>query len=181
VRLFQANCVYAAISLRVLVRLWDIETGKLHSNLGDNKMRKTILFTGLLTLFGVIALITACGSGSNNPATGKTIISGPAGNHLTATISNADGTLRKGPQEFTLAFTDASGKPVDVGAVAFNNHMAAMGSMAAMNHAATLTTTGTPGVYRGKVDIDMAGDWQAQITYEAAAGKGSFSLPIIAK
>ncbi len=144
-------------------------------------MRKTIQFIGSITLFSAMVFFAACGFGASNASPGKTITSGPAGNNLTATISNADGVLRKGQQEFTLTFADASGKPVDVGAVAFNNHMAAMGSMAAMNHAATLTTTGTPGVYRGKVEIDMAGDWQAQITYEGTAGKGSFSLPIIAQ
>ena len=56
-----------------------------------------------------------------------------------------------------------------------------MGGMGAMNNAATLKTTGTPGVYSGKVEIEMAGEWQAQITYEGAAGKGSFTLPVNAK
>ena len=149
-------------------------------------MRKTILFVGLMTIFSVIALIAACASGSvsNNtttPPSGKTIVTGPAGNNLTATITNADGSLKKGSQEFTLTFADASGKPVDVGAVGFNNHMAGMGSMAPMNDAATLITTGTPGVYKGKVEIEMAGEWQAQITYEGPAGKGSLTLPINAK
>lgn len=141
--------------------------------------KKTISLIGLIALSSVILFIAACGSDSSNA--GMTIISGAAGNNLTATISSADGMLRKGQQEFTLTFSDASGKPVDVGAVALNNHMAAMGSMAPMNNAATLTTTGTPGVYRGKINVEMAGEWQGQITYEGAAGKGSFSLPIIAK
>ncbi|MGB7070661.1 MAG: FixH family protein [Pyrinomonadaceae bacterium] len=147
-------------------------------------MRKTILFVVLLTLVGAIVFLAACGSGSNgaaNAAAGKTIRSSPAGNNLTATLSSADGTLRKGKQEFTLTFTDASGKPVDVGSVALNYRMAAMGSMAEMNDGATFTTTGTPGVYRGNVDIEMAGEWQAQITYEGPAGKGSFSFPVNAK
>ena len=143
-------------------------------------MKKTFLIIASFTLFTLVTLAAACGS-STNATAGKTIASGSAGNNLTATISNADGSLRKGSQEFTLTFTDASGKPVDVGAVAFNNHMAAMGSMGAMNNAATLTTTGTPGVYSGKVNIEMTGEWQAQITYEGSAGKGSFTLPIVAK
>ena len=144
-------------------------------------MKRTVLFIGSLTLLCVIAFIAACGSGSGNAAPGKTIATGPAGNNLTATFANADGTVRKGPQEFTLTFADASGKPVDVGAAAFNLHMAAMGSMSAMNNTATLTTTGNPGVYKGKVEVDMAGEWQAQITYEGPAGKGSFTLPITAR
>ncbi|MEO7660116.1 MAG: FixH family protein, partial [Pyrinomonadaceae bacterium] len=105
---------------------------------------------------------------------------GPAGNNLTATLSSPTG-LKKGSQEFTLTFTDPAGKPIDVGSVALNYRMAAMGSMSEMNNGAKFTTTSTPGVYTGKVDIEMAGEWQAQITYEGPAGKGSFSLPVVAK
>lgn len=133
-----------------------------------------------------IILVAACGgsgtaTNSSTADTGKTIRSSPAGNGLTATLSSADGTLKKGKQDFTLTFTDASGKPVDVGSVALNYRMAAMGSMAEMNNGATFRTTGSPGVYRGNVDIEMAGEWQAQITYEGPAGKGSFSFPVNAK
>ncbi|MBE7516133.1 MAG: FixH family protein [Chloracidobacterium sp.] len=144
-------------------------------------MRSTFLLSISAILFAALVVTAGCGSTSSNAPAGKTIVSGSAGNNLTATIANTDGVLRKGPQEFTLTFSDAGGKPVDVGSVGFNNYMAPMGSMAAMNNAATLTTTGTPGVYKGKIEVEMAGEWQAQITYEGAAGKGSFSLPIIAK
>lgn len=146
-------------------------------------MKKTILFIGSITLLSVIAFSAACGSGSgsSDALSGKTITSGPAGNNLTATVSNADGVLRKGQQEFTLTFTDGAGKPVDVGAAALNYRMAAMGTMAEMNNAATLTTTGTPGVYGGKVNLEMAGEWQAQITYEGQAGKGKMNLAITAQ
>ena len=147
-------------------------------------MRKDVLFMGTVILFGLAALAAGCGSANNTgstPLVGKTIASGPAGNNLTATLSNTDGSLKKGSQEFTLTFADAAGKPVDVGSAAFNLHMAAMGGMGAMNDAATLTTTATPGVYKGKVEVEMTGEWQAQITYEGPAGKGSFTLPINAK
>ena len=144
-------------------------------------MKKSVLLIGSITLLFVIAFTGACGSGSGNAAPGKTIATGPAGNNLTATIANADGILKKGDQEFNLTFTDGSGKPVDVGAAALNLHMPAMGSMSAMNNTATLTTTGAAGVYKGKVDVEMVGEWQAQITYEGPAGKGAFTLTIVAK
>jgi len=147
-------------------------------------MRKDVLFVGTIILFGFAALAAGCSSANNTgstPPVGKIIASGPAGNNLTATLSNTDGSLKKGSQEFTLTFADAAGKPVNVGSAAFNLHMAAMGGMGAMNDAATLTTTATPGVYKGKVEVEMTGEWQAQITYEGPAGKGSFTLPINAK
>ncbi len=131
--------------------------------------------------FITLILFAACGTSSNGTASGKTIKSGSAGNNLTVTLSNTDGVLRHGKQEFTLAFADASGKSVDVGAASVNFFMPAMGTMPAMNNAATLTTTGMPGVYRGTVDLQMAGEWQVQITYEGAAGKGKANLPVTAQ
>ena len=98
-----------------------------------------------LVLSAIALFIAACGSSSGGAPTGKVIKSGPVGNNLTVALSNTDGIMRKGQQEIFLTFTDAGGKPVEVGAVSFNNYMPAMGTMPAMNHAATLTTTGTPG------------------------------------
>ncbi|QQS31674.1 MAG: FixH family protein [Acidobacteriota bacterium] len=137
----------------------------------------------VLLLISIISVFAAaCGSStSGDAAGGKTVKSGPAGNNLTATLSSKDGVLRKGKQDFTLTFTDASGKPVDVGNVALNFHMPAMGTMAVMNNPATFTTTGTPGVYAGKTDLEMGGEWQAQISYEGPAGTGKANLPIVAQ
>ena len=151
-------------------------------------MRKLVL----PVLLAVTALALACGGGGNTGSstgtstgtsadTGKTIKSGPAGNNLTVTLSSQTGVLKKGKQDFRLTFADASGKPVDVGSVALNFHMPAMGTMAVMNNPATFTTTGTPGVYAGKTDLEMGGEWQAQITYEGPAGKGRATLPVTAQ
>jgi hypothetical protein len=141
-------------------------------------MLKTVTILSI-AIFSI--LFTACGGSSNSTSSGKPIKSGPAGNNLTVTLSNADGVLRKDMQNFTVTFAYASGKPVDVGAVSLNFFMPAMGSMSAMNAPATFTTTGTPGVYSGKADIEMAGEWQAQITYEGPAGKGKVTLPVTAQ
>jgi hypothetical protein len=120
----------------------------------------------------------ACSPKSNQAvSTGKTIKSVPVGN-LTATLSSESGALSHGDQEFMLSFTDAAGKPVDVGAVSLNFHMPQMGSMAAMTDAVTFTTTNTPGVYRGKVNIEVPGEWQGQIAYEGAAGKGKATFSV---
>ncbi len=143
-------------------------------------MKKSLL---TLMLFSALLVTAACGSksGSNAPApTGKTIKTVPVGT-LTATLSNDTGVLKRGNQELTLSFTDASGKSVDVGAVSLNFHMPQMGSMAAMNNAVTFTTTTTPGVYRGKVDIEVGGEWQGQLAYEGPAGKGKTTFSVTAQ
>ena len=122
------------------------------------------------------AIAGACKS-TSNASTGKPIASTTI-NNLTATLSNSTGQLKQGDQEVTLAVTDSLGKPVDVGAVSLNFHMPAMGGMAAMNDAVTFTTTDTPGVYRGKVNLGMAGEWQAQLAYEGPAGKGKTTFSV---
>ena len=147
-------------------------------------MKKSLIV--ITIALGVVLLIAAaCGSktgtetsGSNVP-TGKVIKTVPVGN-LTATLSNDSGVLKRGNQELTISFTDASGKIVDVGAISLNFHMDQMGTMSAMNDSATFTTTSTPGVFRGKVNIEVGGEWQAQLAYEGPAGKGktTFSVPV---
>ena len=133
-------------------------------------MKKLIATTAALALLVTLA---ACGGGAGD----KEIKSGKVG-ALTVTLANSDGVLRHGEQELTVAFKDASGKALDVGSASLNFYMPAMGSMAAMNDAATLTTTSTPGVYRARVNLQMQGDWQAQIAYEGPAGAGKGSFPV---
>jgi hypothetical protein len=147
-------------------------------------MKKSLIV--ITIALGVVLLIAAaCGSktgtetsGSNVP-TGKVIKTVPVGN-LTATLSNDSGVLKRGNQELTISFLDASGKLVDVGAISLNFHMDQMGTMSAMNDSATFTTTNTPGVFRGKVNIEVSGEWQTQLAYEGPAGKGktTFSVPV---
>lgn len=142
---------------------------------------KRIIIVSILSAVSIF--IVACGGGSNtgNPAAGKVIKSAPIGDKMTVTLSSDTGRLKNGEQEVSLAFTDASGKAVDVGAASLNFNMPAMGSMAVMNNAATLKTTATPGVYLGNVKIEMAGEWQAQIAYEGPAGKGKTSFSVTAQ
>jgi nitrogen fixation protein FixH len=137
-------------------------------------------FAAVLTLVLTLLFAASCSKPESNAPTGKPIASVTV-NNLKATLSNATGQLKSGNQDVTLAFTDSSGKPVDVGAVSLNFHMPAMGSMAAMNDAVTFTTTATPGVYDGKVNLQMAGEWQGQLAFEGPAGKGKATFSVTAR
>ena len=127
---------------------------------------------------GLLVALAACGAGGG--AGDREIKSGKVG-QMTVTLANTDGVLRHGEQELTVTFKDASGRTVDVGSASLNFYMPAMGTMAAMNDAATLTTTSTPGVYRARVNLQMGGEWQAQIAYEGPAGSGKGSFPVTAQ
>ena len=139
-------------------------------------MSKYILAFSLLVLLLIVA---ACGS-KTSVDTSKVIKSAPIGN-LTVTLSNPSGQIKHGGDEFFITFKDSSGKPVDVGAASLTFHMPQMGSMAQMNDHAALTTTDTPGIYRAKANIEMAGEWQAQVSYEGPAGKGQTSFSVTAQ
>lgn len=138
-------------------------------------MKRMIATVGALALLVVAA---ACGAGGG--AGDKEIKSGKVA-AMTVTLANSDGVLRHGQQELTVTFKDASGKASDVGSASLNFYMPGMGAMAPMNDAATLTTTSTPGVYRARVNIQMGGEWQAQIAYEGPAGTGKGAFPVTAQ
>jgi YtkA-like protein len=140
-------------------------------------MKKSVI---ALVLGSLVIVAGACSS-SGTTDTGKVIKSAPVGNNLTVTLSNKAGVFKNGDNEFFVSFKDGSGKTVEVGAVGLNFYMPVMGTMPAMNNAATFTSTASPGVYQGKVKLESAGDWQAQISYEGAAGKGKSSLTITAQ
>ena len=142
-------------------------------------MYKTIAVISI-ALFAIFAAACGSGSGTGIPGMDKTIKSGTILN-LTVTLANSDGVLKKGKQDLTITFADSSGKPVDVGAASLNFFMPAMGSMSAMNNPATLLSTGTPGIYRASVDLEMAGEWQAQVTFDGPQGKGKGSLAVTAQ
>lgn len=133
-------------------------------------------FVIVLSFISLAIFVVACGS--KTIEAGKVIETASAGNNLTVAVATSDGVLKHGNSEFTLTFSDSSGKPVDVGAVALTFHMSQMGSMAEMNDAATFTTTETPGIYRGKTNIEIAGEWQVKVTYDGAKGRGQATFPI---
>ena len=140
-------------------------------------MSKFILAFSLLA---VLLLVAACGSKSATVDTGKVIKSAPIGN-LAVTLSSSSGQIKHGGDQLFITFKDSSGKPVDVGAAALTFHMPQMASMPGMNDSATLTTTDTPGVYSAKANIEVAGEWQAQVSFEGPAGKGQTSFSVTAQ
>ena len=139
-------------------------------------MRTNIIISVLLSIAALIA--AACGGGEALPD--KTIKSTAAGN-MTVALASATGELKNGENELILSFSDASGKPVDVGAASLTFHMPAMAAMAEMNDQATLTTTGAAGKYRAAVNIEVGGTWEAIIKYEGKQGSGEARMTVIAK
>ncbi len=129
---------------------------------------------GITILLSMIALAAACGGGATSSGL-QTIAEKKVNDKLTVKLLSSDGKLKNGKQEIFLAFTDGAGNPVDITAATLNFNMPAMGSMAEMNNAAQLTTTETKGQFKGDLDIEMAGDWIAQISYDGAE-KGSTTI-----
>jgi YtkA-like len=143
-------------------------------------MKKSLLLLMALAI-ALGAFIAACSSKKEKTVPTGTAIKTVTIDNLTATLSNSTGQLKQGQQEVMLAFTDSSGKPVDVGAVSLNFHMPKMGGMGEMNDSVSFTTTDTPGVYRGKVNIEVAGEWQAQLAFEGSVGKGKTAFSVTAR
>lgn len=139
---------------------------------------KTKIILTIMTLSLASLLFGSCRSAE--PSGEKVIKSAKAG-EMTVTLASSTGELRNGDNEVILTFADASGKPVEVGAVSLNFHMPAMATMAEMNDHATLTTTETPGKYHARVRIEVAGTWEAQVNYQGPQGTGRTTMNVHAK
>ena len=131
-------------------------------------------------IFLVTALHIAACRGTTSSGGDKLIKSAKSGD-MTVTLSNSTGELKRGENELKVTFSDASGKPIDVGAASLNFHMAGMGTMAEMNDKATLTTTETPGKYNARVNVEMAGTWEAQVKYQGQYGTGQVRMSVQTK
>lgn len=126
-----------------------------------------------------IVILAACGRTSSSAAE-KTIKSTNSGD-TTIALSSASGEIKSGENNLTLSFTDTSGKPVDVPAASLKFHMPAMGAMAEMNDVATLTTTDTPGKFRVRVNVEVAGSWEAMISFQGLHGTEQATMSVNAK
>ena len=114
-----------------------------------------------------------------NPA--SKVIKSTQADDMTITLTSATGELKTGENELIVSFTDASNKPVDIGAATLTFHMPAMGSMAEMNDPARLTTTTTPGRFFAHVNIEVDGSWDARFAWEGPHGSGQTSMNVQAK
>src|SRR6266545_2158496 len=91
-------------------------------------------------------------------------------NDLTVNFIAREGELRHGNNEVLIEFRDRNGQLVDVGNVKFDLDMNMPGMQ--MHSAGTIERTNTPGRYRAKIKIEMAGDWTAKISFDGPHGQG---------
>jgi hypothetical protein len=129
----------------------------------------------------LIASLVAAACRDNPSLGGDKVIKSTKAGDMTVSLASATGELKNGENDLMLVFVDASGNPVDVGAVSLTFHMPGMGAMAEMNDKAALTITDTPGKYRAQVNIEMAGTWEARIAYQGSRGNGQTTMSVQAK
>jgi hypothetical protein len=91
---------------------------------------------------------------------------------LVITLSNADGALRQGANNFRIEFRSArTNERVDVGMVTLGAAMTMPGMV--MTSPITIAPAGLPGVYNATGEYSMAGSWQMTLEWNGPAGRGS--------
>ena len=94
---------------------------------------------------------------------------------MVITLSNADGTLRQGPNRFRIEFRSArTNELADVGDVRLTGAMSMPGM--AMTSQTTISPAGQSGVYDATGEYGMAGSWQMTLEWNGPAGRGSASF-----
>ena len=136
----------------------------------------------ILSVTALLLVAAACGSSDKAAGgldAGSAVIKTAPMGKLSVTLSSDSGHFKKGENDFLLTVKDASGNPVEVSAVSLSLRMPAMGTMPEMSDTASFETTKATGVCRGKIDIEMAGEWQARVVYDGPAGRAETSFPVV--
>ena len=95
-------------------------------------------------------------------------------NDLTVQLSSPGRQLKNGDNDMLIEFRDSGGQLVDVGTVKFEANMNMPGMQ--MHEAAKIQSAGTPGHYRAKIKVGMAGDWNAKLSYDGPHGHGETNI-----
>jgi hypothetical protein len=92
---------------------------------------------------------------------------------------SSKGQLRKGDNNVLIKFQDVSGSPVDVGSVNFTIDMNMPGMV--MHSGGPAQRTKTAGQYRANIKADMAGDWNAKLSFDGPRGQEQKSFSVTVK
>jgi Cu(I)/Ag(I) efflux system membrane protein CusA/SilA len=137
-----------------------------------------VLFVATLLSFGGYAAWNWWGSHSqttNSEIQGQPIAARTVGD-LTISLY---GDLHNGQSEILIQFKDASGQPKDVGEVKSDLGMNMPGMV--MHSGSDVAKTSTPGVYRAKIQPQMAGDWAVKLSWKGPAGDEQVDIPVFVK
>lgn len=145
------------------------------------RIRTIVILTAISSFLLVLAACGRSGDPSNNPSSNEKTIKATKSGDITISLSSVSGEMKTGENEMILSFADASAKPIDMPAASLKFHMPAMGAMAEMNDVATLTTTDTRGRFHARVNIEVAGSWEAMISFQGSRGTEQATMNVAAK
>lgn len=141
-------------------------------------MRTRTIFISM-AIASFVVMLAACGG--SRPSSDEKIIKSTKSGDITISLSSGSGEIRSGENDLMLSFTDLAGKPLDMPAASLKFHMPAMGAMAEMNDVAALTTTGTPGKFQARVNVEVPGTWEAMVSFQGPRGTEQATISINAK
>ncbi|MBC7542561.1 MAG: FixH family protein [Candidatus Sericytochromatia bacterium] len=116
--------------------------------------------TRIALLAAVTLALTACQA---KPEPYKTLISGTV-ETTTVAFQSSDGHLKMGGQDIRVTFVDAANKPVTVTSPTLTMSLAPGSGSPGAQVPVTLTE-GEKGLYGGKPDLGIQGNWQAKVTW----------------
>lgn len=137
--------------------------------------------TIVMNSMAAIVLLSSVACTGARSSGGEKTIKSTRSSDTTIALSSATGEIKSGENEMTLSFTGASGNPLDVPAASLKFHMPAMGAMAEMNDVAALTTTDTRGKFHARVNIEIAGTWEAMISFQGPRGTEQATMSVNVK
>ena len=137
------------------------------------KNRAPLVAVAAIATVAVIAIAWPSLRRVTSVAEGKDVQAVTSGD-IRATLRSASGTLTRGRNQFSIAFADARGRPIDAGDVRLSATMAMPGMV--MSGGVEVARTSTVGYYTATGEFGMAGVWQMTLQWNGPAGHGTASF-----
>ncbi len=142
-----------------------------------------LLAIGAVILAFVVALsVAVLTRGLKEEAGPQREIATARSGNVVVRLSNAEGRITAGKNEFQLAFLDAAtSEPLQAQNVSVEFFMPAMGTMPPMQSGADISPTTKPGRFRAVVDVPMSGEWRVTVRFDGPAGPQQVTFSVNAQ
>lgn len=143
------------------------------------KLSLTLVLIAVVGLGGFFGWQKFAGKSTSGQAVSGQPFATQTVNDLTVKLLSPDGQLHQGGNEIGIEFRNAAGEPVDAGAVKFELDMNMPGMQ--MHAGGPGEHGAAPGRYTAKIKAEMAGDWNAKLSFAGPRSKGEASFAVSVK
>jgi Cu(I)/Ag(I) efflux system membrane protein CusA/SilA len=136
----------------------------------------TFLAVSLASVIGYFLWSTSIGTSNTHMSSLRVRVAEVTQDGVTVSVMTADGKIYAKDNALSIKFADRTGHPLQIADVRLDLSMNMPGMV--MHSSAKMEKQNSPGEYLAHLTPEMAGDWNADLSYQGPQGVTTFQVPI---